>query len=152
MRRVLAAMRLAWVLGAMGQLSACVSHAPMPAQDSTVTIRLQNAGAGAMQCQVMFGHWVDRDLGILAPGDGVSIAVQQQRRDGALYIMRDDGQRRMMIQTIVCGRNGDWQATANQLDLEGIRTARPVEAVASCALPAAGHVHCSQPVLKLAKP
>ena len=31
--------------------------------DPEVLIRISNAGAEPLQCRMMFGHWVDRDLG-----------------------------------------------------------------------------------------
>jgi hypothetical protein len=86
----------------------------------------------------MFGHWVDRDLGRLAPGEGIDIAMMQQDSDGALFILRDDGQRRMMIETINCGREGYWMQTFGQVDLAPARSAHPAGIDAGCAVPADG--------------
>lgn len=114
----------------------------------SVTLHLANTGAEPLQCRLMFGHWVDRDLGRLAPGEGVEIAVAQQDADGALFVLRDDGARRMMIETINCGRDGDWMATFGQVDLAPARTARPAGIDAACAAPGgAGRVIC--PAIKL---
>jgi len=95
----------------------------------------------------MVGHWVDRDLGI-ATATGIAIKVQQQPEDGALYIMRDDGARRMMVENIFCARPDDWQATVGQIDLSVVRMARPKEVRVSCALPpSGGRVICTEPEL-----
>ena len=120
--------------------------------DPEVLIRISNAGAEPLQCRMMFGHWVDRDLGAATRGGGtatgIAVKVLQQPADGALYVMRDDGERRMMLENILCARDGDWQATVGQIDLAVVRTARPKEVWVSCALPeAGGRAACAQPKL-----
>jgi hypothetical protein len=120
--------------------------------DPEVLIRISNARAEPLQCRMMFGHWVDRDLGVATIGGGtstgISVKLQQQSEDGALYIMRDDGERRMMVENIFCARPDDWQATVGQIDLAAVRTGRPKEVWVSCALPAGGgRVTCTAPKL-----
>jgi hypothetical protein len=111
--------------------------------DRPVSLRLTNTGAEPLQCRLMFGHWVDRDLGRLAPGERVDIPMMQQDSDGALFILRDDGERRMMIETINCGRVGNWRETFGQVDLAPVRAARPTTIDALCAAPAGpGRVAC----------
>ncbi|MES1152096.1 MAG: hypothetical protein ABUL54_09385 [Dongia sp.] len=116
--------------------------------DPTVAVNLRNDGARPMQCRIQFGHWVDRDLGVLGPGAGTRFEIQQQPRDGALYVERDDGQRKMMIENIFCHAPDDLQATVGQVDLAPARVARPREIEAGCALPQTGHVRCRPTVLK----
>lgn len=112
--------------------------------DRPVALHLTNSGAETMSCRLMFGHWVDRDLGRLAPGEGVDIAITQQGSDGALFVLRDDGARRMMIETVICGRDGDWMGTFGQVDLAPARAARAAGINAACAAPnGAGRVVCS---------
>lgn len=119
------------------------SCTPDSTGDRPVTLRLTNTGAEPLQCRLMFGHWVDRDLGRLAPGEGVDIAIMQQDTDGALYILRDDGARRMMIETINCGREGNWMESFGQVDLASARAARPANIAATCAAPPGpGRVTC----------
>jgi hypothetical protein len=90
----------------------------------------------------MFGHWVDRDLGELPPGAIASLAMMQAV-DGALYVLRSDGARKMMIETIQCARAGNWMATFGQVDLAPIRSRRVRAIEASCAAPAGeGRVTC----------
>jgi len=120
--------------------------------DPTLRIRISNARPGTLQCRMMFGHWVDRDLGTAemdaGNGGGISVEVQQQAKDGALYVMRDDGERRMMLENIFCARDGDWQATVGQIDLAAVRTERPREVWVSCGLPEdGGRVACGKPKL-----
>jgi len=128
-------------------LAAGCAGGKLSAPDPEVLIRISNAGAEPLQCRMMFGHWVDRDLGI-ATATGIAIKVQQQPEDGALYIMRDDGARRMMVENIFCARPDDWQATVGQIDLSVVRMARPKEVRVSCALPpSGGRVICTEPEL-----
>jgi hypothetical protein len=138
---LLAALAVAACAGAAGRSS-----------DPEVTIRISNARAEPLQCRMMFGHWVDRDLGIATIGGGtatgISVTVQQQPEDGALYIMRADGKRRMMVENIFCARPDDWQASVGQVDLAVVRATRPKEVWISCALPeGGGRVACAEPKL-----
>lgn len=118
----------------VGLLSSCVSEA----QDRPVTLLLANAGAQPLRCRLMFGHWVDRDLGTLAPGAATGLPMTQAARDGALYVLRADGARKMMIETIQCAQSGDWMRSFGQVDFAPIRSVRAETVEASCAAPAGG--------------
>jgi hypothetical protein len=115
-------------------LSSCVSEA----RDQPVTLALANAGNEPLRCRLMFGHWVDRDLGALAPGASTTLAMTQAARDGALYVLRADGERKMMVETIQCAPSGDWMQTFGQVDFAPIRSRRAQVIEASCAAPAGG--------------
>lgn len=115
-------------------LSSCASNA----QDRPVTLALANAGIEPLRCRLMFGHWVDRDLGALAPGASTTLAMTQAAGDGALYVLRADGERKMMIETIQCAPSGDWMQTFGQVDFAPIRSRRAQAIEASCAAPAGG--------------
>lgn len=128
-------MKIASALLALCAALLC-SCAQQEAQDQPVTLSLTNAAPSPLRCHVMFGHWVDRDLGDLAPGASIPLAMTQAAADGALYVMRDDGQRRMMIETVQCARPGRWTETVGQLDLAPIRSRRARAIEASCAAPA----------------
>ena len=117
-----------------GALWSCASGA----QDQPVIFALKNAGAEPLRCRLMFGHWVDRDLGELAPGDVTEIAMTQAAGDGALYITRSDGARQMMIETIQCAQPGDWMRNFGQVDFAPIRSRRATLVEASCAAPPGG--------------
>ncbi len=117
----------------LGPLS-CASDA----QDRTVTLALANAGQQPLRCRLMFGHWVDRDLGEIAPGAATELAMTQAARDGALYILRADGARKMMVETIQCAQAGDWMRNFGQVDFAPIRSRRAQAIEASCAAPAGG--------------
>jgi hypothetical protein len=118
----------------VGLLSSCVSDT----QDRPVTLSLANVGTEPLRCRLMFGHWVDRDLGALAPGASTALSMTQAAGDGALYVMRADGDRKMMIETIQCAQSGDWMENFGQVDFAPIRSRRAEAIEASCAAPMDG--------------
>jgi hypothetical protein len=101
--------------------------------DHPLALRLSNSGTSSLQCRLMFGHWVERDLGVLEPADTIDIQMMQSGRDGALYVMRADGQRQMMIENIVCGRAGQWKKSFGQVDFAPVRAGRSALVTATCA-------------------
>lgn len=116
---------------------------PALAGDRAVRFQLSNAGSEPLSCRIVFGHWVERDLGKVASGAFVEITLQQAVTDRALYINRYDNQRRMMIENIVCGRLTDWRDTIGQVDLTTARQRDISHFEATCAAPAeAGRVKC----------
>lgn len=117
-----------------GLLSSCTSEA----QDRPVTLSLANSGTEPLRCRLMFGHWVDRDLGALAPGASTALSMTQAASDGALYVLRADGERKMMIETIQCAQSGDWMESFGQVDFAPIRSRRTHAIEASCAAPVGG--------------
>ena len=121
-----------WIMMALF-LASCANGA-QPREDQPVSITLTNAGHEPLRCRLMFGHWVERDLGVVAAGASMQIDATQAAADGALYVLRADGARKMMIETLACGREGDWVATRGQVDLAPIRAVRAKSAVARCGL------------------
>jgi hypothetical protein len=130
-------------------LSACVPVIPEPASDRTVHLNIVNFGRGPFQCRLMFGHWVDRDLGTVEASDGddgIVVDFQQQPSDGALYVMRDDGQRRMMVENIFCARKNDWRASVGQIDVSALRVDRATDWKALCYVAdISGRLFCTGP-------
>src|SRR4030095_3806331 len=122
------------ILLCLGLLSSCASDA----QDRPVTLSLTNAGPSPLHCRLMFGHWVDRDLGAFAPGASTDVAMTQAASDGALYVLRADGERKMMIETIQCAQSGDWMESFGQVDFAPVRSRRAQAIEANCAAPAGG--------------
>jgi hypothetical protein len=131
-------------------LAGCSYSAPPlgTGSDRGVVLRLSNTGTQPLRCRLLFGHWVERDLGEIAPDGAVEIDMMQATTDGALYIPRADGQRLMMIENVVCGRDGDWMASFSQVDLAPLRSRRPARAAAHCAASGASErVVCSAPAI-----
>jgi len=140
--------RFVRALGLWGPFVAALPACAIHDSADMVRVTLENSGNIAMRCQLRFGHWVDRDLGTLEAGRMIEFAVSQDEADGALFIMRSDGKRRMMIETIECWRKEDWEASFGNVDLAPARAARPKSIAARCAAPVAeGRVACE--VVKL---
>lgn len=135
--------RRSWILCLA--LAACSGDLDPNAVDAQrIEISVQNSGETPISCLLRYGHWVDRDLGSIAPEGKVAFFVSQDAGDGALYVLRDDGMRRMMIETIQCGLAGNWQATFGQVDLDPARRARPGKIGAQCqANGRGGRVQCA---------
>ncbi|WP_374372496.1 hypothetical protein [Dongia sp.] len=142
--------RVLTLLG-LGLFSACSNNAP--ARDAApVAVSLRNDGTAPMECRLMFGHWVDRDLGRLPPGGQVSFSVEQQPSDGGLFVMRPDGKMRMMIETILCGQYPDWPGSVGQVDLGPARRKLVSAINASCRMPPEGGRIACPPVTLTAAP
>jgi hypothetical protein len=99
---------------------------------------LANTGTEPLRCRLMYGHWVDRDLGTLTSGAATVLAMTQQASDGALYVTRADGARKMMIETIQCAQSGHWMESFGQVDFAPVRSRRAWAIEASCAAPMGG--------------
>lgn len=124
-------------------LAACATAPHDPPGDRIAILQITNAGTEPLSCRIVFGHWVEHDLGALAPGTTFDIAVRQAAKDHALYVNRDDHQRQMMIENIVCGRLTDWRGTLGQVDLTRARQQDISHLEATCAAPIeAGRVAC----------
>ncbi|WP_374651254.1 hypothetical protein [Dongia sp.] len=120
-------------------LAAC---AALPS-DRPVNLQLTNTGAEPLSCRIVYGHWVERDLGTLVPGTTFDIALRQQVSDHALFVNRDDMERRLMIENIVCGRLANWRDSTGQVDLTLPRQQSAAYLEATCAAPAGpGRVAC----------
>lgn len=127
-------------------LAACTSGVPETVTpDKTVALQIKNVGAEPLSCKIVFGHWVERDLGKLAPGDEIDVEMKQVWKDGALYIDRYDNERKMMIENIVCGRTDNWRDTLGQINLTKARAEFPDIINASCQAPSTGdRVSCTE--------
>ena len=130
------ALALAFLLGGCATVAST--------DDPHVHLELANDGAVPLRCKLIFCHWTERDFGVLAPGATATLDIQQQPKDGALYILRSDGQRRMMIENLFCGEVGAWQRTMGQVDFAPARSVRARALQASCGAPGPeGKVACA---------
>ena len=123
-------------------LASCVADRK-DADDTALTIRLRNAGAEPLRCQLIYGHWVERPLGEIAPGASIEIGLMRAAKDGGLYNMRPDGKLEMMVENVICGRLTEWKDSLGQVDLSPLRQHAATRAMASCAAPTRpGRVAC----------
>jgi hypothetical protein len=128
--------------GALLILASCVADR-QDAADTAVTINLANGGTEPLLCQLIYGHWVERPLGEIAPGVSVKVELMRAVEDGGLYNMRPDGQKKMMVENVICGRLDGWKESLGQVDLNELRRRAASHVEASCAAPTgAGRVVC----------
>src|SRR5262249_26333605 len=95
--------------------------APARAEAPTVTLELRNDAGAPIRCILMLGHWVTQGLPMLAPGRSTALSMNRQPEDGALYILRADGRRRMMVETLLCGEDSRWWETRAEISLMPLR-------------------------------
>ncbi len=123
-------------------LASCVADR-QDAADTELTINLRNSGAEPLRCQLIYGHWVERGLGEIAPDSLVKIELMRAAEDGGLYNMRPDGQKKMMVENVICGRLDGWKESLGQMDFNELRRRAASHVEASCAAPTgAGRVAC----------
>lgn len=124
-------------------LASCVAGR-QDAGDAPLAVSLHNGGEVPLRCQLIFGHWVERGLGEIAPGADVRMDLMRAAADGGIYVMRPDGKKKMMVENVICGRADNWQPTLGQLDFTPLRQRAAPAAAAHCAAPAdGGRVACA---------
>ncbi len=141
-KRSIALRRLATLALSLA-LASCVA-ARQDAADAPLAVSLHNSGAVPLRCQLIFGHWVERGLGDVAPGAAVQLDLMRAAEDGGIYVMRPDGKKKMMVENVICGRADNWQPTLGQLDFTPLRQRAAPAATAHCAAPSdGGRVACA---------
>jgi hypothetical protein len=132
--------------GGLLLLAACTGReAPgTPPDDEAVVLSLRNDSGEPLRCRILFGHWVEQDLGHIAPGTERELALRRQRSDGALFLPRDSDGRRMMIENLVCGPSQGWWERRADISLVPLRAGAEPHFVTSCVV--TDRVHCPVPV------
>lgn len=126
----------AFLLPLLALTAACTGVAGQT-DAAPVRFSLQNTGTTPISCRLIYGHWVERDYGELAPGDSREDSFAQQG-DGGLFTMRPDGAARMMIETVQCAQYPDWLGTVGQVDFTPARRGKVRAVAARCAMPSQG--------------
>jgi hypothetical protein len=116
------------------------------AGDPAVALSIRNEGPVALRCMILFGHWITRDVGPIAPGASAEVAMWRGQPRGALYIPRVDG-RKMMIENLVCGSDAAWAETYDQIPLATLRDGAAARLRTACRPGPApiGKIACSVP-------
>lgn len=142
-RRRLVAAGLAWLLAA---LPGCAVYSPPTAgqDDVEVTLTLANAGGEPLRCGILFGHWVEQDLGRVLPGDALDIVLRRQAADGGLFVPRAADGRRMMVENLICGPLDGWWERRADVPLLPLRAGRALHYDAVCSFEA--RARCDGPV------
>jgi len=99
--------------------------------DDTVEVDLLNAGSEPLRCVTVLAHFVSLPAQEVAAGETLEFSFFRGRDDGSLYVLRDDG-RRMMIENLICGAAGDWDASRGEVPLLTVRSAAGRHVAFSC--------------------
>ncbi len=124
-------------------LAAAPMLAPARAGPAAVTVEIRNDGPAPLRCQLVLGHWVTRGLPVLAPGAVAAFALNRKTEDGALYLMREDGRRRMMVEALVCGDDKRWGESRATVPLDPLRQGAGRRLFAACGTAARVRCHAS---------
>ena len=109
---------LAVVAGLTYGLIALVAAAADPVP---VTLTIENATAGpALRCQLVLAHFITHDLALI-PANGTAEIDLQRNPSGTLFFQ--GGDRSMAVENVLCGRDDNWTASRNDLDLRRLREA-----------------------------
>jgi hypothetical protein len=97
-----------------------------------VSLEIRNSGAVPMRCLFQLGHWVTRAVPVLPAGGRVAVVMRRQPEDGALYFLRDDGRRRMMVEMLLCGEDAHWWESRTDISLTPLRDGSTSRLEAGC--------------------
>ena len=129
-------------------LPGCATQSPQAAGrgDVEVTLRLANAGDEPLRCAILFGHWVEQDLGRVPPGDTLDVVLRRQSPDGGLFVPRGADGRPMMVENLICGPLAGWWEGRADVTLLPLRAGRDLRYDATCAV--ATEARCRAPVAR----
>ncbi|NIA69740.1 hypothetical protein HBA54_14145 [Pelagibius litoralis] len=123
-------------VAAVGSLSAAM---PAGAEPRSLDLSLDNAGERTLRCSMVIAHFMSDELGEIAPGERLMIALEGDNADGSLFVRSGDG-RRKPIENILCGASDDWAQTRGEVPLLPLRTSSSERAHMACHLE--GRLRC----------
>jgi len=123
------------ILGSgVGLLLACLCTV---AAAQPLTLRIRNETPAPLRCVLLLSHWYSEDLGPVAPGGSVDLALESGLPDGTV-VRRNDVARAMPVEGLYC-LTGDAAAGRTPLPLDVLRKAT---GVLSFACAGAGQIEC----------
>ncbi|MGD1879958.1 MAG: hypothetical protein ACFB13_20945 [Kiloniellaceae bacterium] len=128
------ALRAAAVAGTL-----LLTAAPAGAAVQGVSLHLTNGGDRPLRCVMVIAHFMSHELGAVAPGDTLGVALERDDADGSLFVRSADG-RAKMIENILCGASDDWSRTRGEVPLLPLRSMTSVGVAMTCRLE--GRLHC----------
>ena len=85
-----------------------------------VSLKIENGMAnGALRCQLVLAHFVTVGLAPIPAGQRLAVALTRDAA-GALFYQAGEGPL-MAIENVLCGRDDDWAATRQDLNLTTLR-------------------------------
>lgn len=114
-----------WIL--IGLLAALFSAAPIGASGpgagaEPVTLEIANGAPDSeLRCQLVLAHFVTADAATVRAGGTARVELLRQTGGGTLLVPRGAGQEPMAVENVICGLDGDWAATRNDVVLARLR-------------------------------
>jgi hypothetical protein len=105
-----------------------------------VDLTIRNESAEVLRCTALLAHFMSEDLGRLAPGASLTVALRHDRASGALALAPREG-RDVPLENLLCGRDSDWTQSTGEMPLTAARSGAAERFAARCGL-AEGRVKC----------
>ena len=118
-------------LGLLACLAAAAAAEPL-------ALRIRNDTPAPLRCVLLLSHWYSEELGPVAPGGSVELALESDLPDGTV-VRRNDRARAMPVEGLYC-LTGDADAHRAPLPLDVLRKATGTRLIA-CG--GAGRVECA---------
>ena len=98
-----------------------------------VALRVANGTENAvLRCQLVLAHFMTGDLAPARPGLVIDIDLMREAATSTLLYLGPGG-RLVAVENVLCGANGDWAATRNDIDLTALRDGRTQQLRMICA-------------------
>ena len=91
-----------------------------PTDLAPVDLTIRNDTGSPLRCTVVLAHFVTRALEPIPPSGELALALERHAASGTLAFGWHDGAP-MLVENILCGSDGDWDATRTDLPLTPIR-------------------------------
>ena len=108
-------------LGLLACLGAAAAAEPL-------ALRIRNDTPAPLRCVLLLSHWYSEELGPVAPGGSVDLALESGLPDGTV-VRRNDRARPMAVEGLYC-LTGDAAPRRAPLPLDVLRTATGAQLIA----------------------
>ena len=113
--------RLAVAIGLLGFVIASQGSVAHGEERAPVVLKIANGTENAvLRCQLVLAHFMTGELAPAAPGRVIDIDLQRDAATSTLLYI-GPGNRLIAVENVLCGADGDWAATRNDLDLTSLR-------------------------------
>jgi hypothetical protein len=113
--------RLAVAIGLLVFMAASQGSAALGEERAPVVLRVANSTEKAvLRCQLVLAHFMTGDLTPVGPGLVIEIDLLREVATSTLLYL-GPGVRLIAVENILCGSDGDWAATRNDIDLTALR-------------------------------
>lgn len=105
-----------------------------------VGLTIRNDSAETLRCTALLAHFMSEDLGRLAPGASLTVALRRDAARGILALAPREG-RDVPLENLLCGRDAAWTQSTGELPLAAARSGAAGRFAGRCRL-TGGRVAC----------